>query len=100
MHCPRKAGEQCSGGFDAVAAALLQETTFMSSGRADELFASEHVEQRLPASTLLRKCVVESGHPGKRCAIMDRRASTGPHSYFCMYRYDHEGEALKPIQDD
>ena len=69
----------------------------MSSGKPDELFASDHVEQRVAASTLLRKCTVVSGHPGNRTAIMDRRASLGLQSYFCMYHYDHLSEGLKPV---
>ncbi len=69
----------------------------MSSGKPDELFASDHVEQRVSASTLLRKCTVVSGHPSNRTAMLDRRASLGPQSYFCMYHYDYQGEALKPV---
>lgn len=75
----------------------LQETTFMSSDKPDELFASDHVDPRVAASTLLHKCTVVSGHPGHRSAIMDRRVSLGPQTYFCMYHYDHDGENLKPV---
>ena len=68
-----------------------------------ELFASEHVEQRLPASTLLQKCTVVCGHPAGMAAILDRCASLGRERtgsaaiHFCLYQYDHLGEALKPV---
>ncbi len=69
----------------------------MSSGKPHELFASDHVEQRLPASTLLQKCTVVCGHPAGMAAILDRCTSLGSHSFFCLYQYDHLGEALKPV---
>lgn len=74
-----------------------QETSFMSSGRPNELFASEHVEQRLPASTLLQKCTVVCGPPAAMADILERCAGLGDQSYFCLYKYDHLGEALKPV---
>ncbi|BDA40561.1 hypothetical protein COCOBI_01-2140 [Coccomyxa sp. Obi] len=73
------------------------ETSFMSSSKPNELFASDHVEQRLPASTLLHKCTVLCAPPGDMAAVLERYASLGPHRYFCLYRYDHLGEALKPV---
>ncbi len=70
----------------------LQETEFCSTGATNELFASTHIDERLPLQRISALCTVDMSVGSIRGA---RAASTA--DYFCTYLYNHREENLSKL---
>lgn len=73
-----------------------QETVFMSTGDAGEVFRSDHVEARVPAADVRARCHVTVQPPGAARATLP----LGPPaqlSFRCHYHYRHEEITLSPV---
>ncbi len=70
----------------------MQETEFCSTGAPHELFASTHIDERLPLQRISELCTVDMAVGSMKGA---RAASTA--DYFCTYLYNHREETLSKL---
>lgn len=78
-------------------AVLLQETPY--PGRAEELFASDDVEDRVVLAAVLRKCcvttVADKLQLQKQCQEASQRSAAGNLQHFVvLYKYSYESKCL------
>lgn len=75
-----------------------QETVFMSTGSAAELFMSDHIEARVPIADIAAKCIVNVQPPGALPPCSPAADSGAMEEVFtCMYHFDHEAISLTPL---
>ena len=66
----------------------VQETMFYS-GKHNELFASTHIEERLPLQRISAPCTVDMAS-GSRPGVH----AIGTADYVCKFLYDHKNDKL------
>ena len=67
----------------------VQETEFCGTGEPSELFASTHVDERLPLQRISARCTVSMGSCQGRA---EPEASSA--DYICTYFYNHREDLL------
>ncbi len=67
----------------------VQETGYHGSNAHNELFASTHIEERLPLQRISAPCTVDMASSGKRGVH-----AAGPADYVCTFLYDHKIDML------
>ena len=69
----------------------MQETVFPCSNEPNELFASTHIEERLPLQRISAPCTVDMAGGSKR-----GMPAAGIADYVCTFLYDHRTDTLSP----
>ena len=67
----------------------LQETGYYGSNASNELFASTHIEERLPLQRISAPCTVDMADGSKRGVHV-----AGTADYVCTFLYDHRTDQL------
>lgn len=67
----------------------VQETSFHRGSAPNELFASTHIEERLPLQRISAPCTVDMAGGSKQGMLAASNAD-----YVCTFLYDHKTDTL------